>query len=111
MYRGSPRATNDFQKAYGNIKNSDVSHYRELYKDFSKHQLKSELKNLKKNCGSLDKISCVSKLIRSKNQSKNGNQLHRDNIDMTDHDAKFKENLWTYAFIIYRKEKDYFTSV
>ena len=41
-----------FQKAYGNIKNSDVSHYRELYKEFSKHQLKSEPKNLKKNCGS-----------------------------------------------------------
>ena len=45
-----------FQKAYGNIKNSDVSHYRELYKEFSKHQLKSEIKNLKKNCESLEKI-------------------------------------------------------
>ena len=54
-----------FQKAYGNIKGSDVSYYRELYKDFSKHQLKSELKNLKKNYGSLEKISYVSKLLNS----------------------------------------------
>ena len=83
-----------FQKAYGNIKSSDVLHYRELHKDFSKHQLKSELKNLKNNCGSLEKISYVSKLLRSKIQSKNEDQLHRDNIDMTDHDAKVKENLW-----------------
>ena len=39
---------NCFQRAYGNIKSNDVSHYQELYKDFSKHQLKSELKNLKR---------------------------------------------------------------
>ena len=60
---------------------------------------------MKKSCGLLEKISYVSKLLRSKILPKNGNQLHRDNINMTDHDAQVQENLWTYAKTFIERKK------
>lgn len=82
-----------FAETHGTVKNKNedkVLHVK--YKDISKHQLKKELFNLKKNWN-IDAyvIKYVSKLRRNFTNRK------INNIYTTDHNNEMKENFWGYA--------------
>ena len=64
-------------------------------KDYSKSQLKKELKRLKHNNTDTDvaTIRFVAKLLRSKVNSENTN-CFKDKMNSTDHDKEIKRNFW-----------------
>ena len=86
-----------FEKEYGCIQNKDeTSELIEKYHNYSKNQLKSSLKILKKSNdrNNRNEIRYVSKLLRSKiNQISSERALPAS----VDHDEKIKQNYWKYA--------------
>ena len=68
------------------------------YKDYSKSQLKKELKRLKHNNTDTDvaSIRFVAKLLRSKVNSENTN-CFKDKMNSIDHDKEIKKNFWGYV--------------
>ena len=68
------------------------------YKDYSKSQLKKELKRLKHNNMDTDvaNIWFVAKLLRSKVNSENTN-CFKDKMNSIDHDKEIKKNFWGYV--------------
>ena len=85
---------NYFAETQGTVKKkNDNKGLHDKYKDFSKHQLKKELHNLKKDRNSeVYVIKYVSKLPRNVTNKKNNNIIYT-----SDHDKKFKENAWGYT--------------
>ena len=87
-------------ESYGIVKNKNNDKgLHEKYKDFSKHQLKEELRSLEKDRNSnVYVIKYISKLLRNATNRKNNNI-----IDTTNHVKKIKENFFnTNSFL----EKD-----
>ncbi len=65
------------------------------YKEFSKQQLKQELKNLKRNTHqNLRSIKYVAKLLRGKLA---GKQNANDTCNSVDHNNEIKKNFWAYT--------------
>ena len=80
---------NYFAESYGIVKNkNDDKGLHDNYTDFSKHQLKKELRSLEKDRNSnVYIIKYISQLLRNATNRKNNNI-----IDTTDRDKKIKEN-------------------
>ena len=68
------------------------------YKDYSKSQLKKELRRLKHNNTDTDVVTIrfVAKLLRSKVNSENTN-CFKDKVNSIDHDKEIKKNFWWYV--------------
>ena len=68
------------------------------YKDYSKSQLRKELKRLKHSKTDTDVVTIrfVAKLLRSKVNSENTN-CFKDKINLIDHDKEIKKNFWGYV--------------
>ena len=81
---------NYFVETYGAVRNkNDDKGLHDKYRDFSKHQLKKELRNLQKD---VYVIKYVSKLLRNVTNKKNSSIIY-----ITDHDKEIKENFWGYT--------------
>ena len=74
------------------------------YKDYSKSQLKKELKRLKHNNTDKDVVTIrlVAKLLRSKVNSENTN-CFKDKTNSIDHDKEIKKNFWGYVKELIKK--------
>ena len=85
---------NYFAETYGKVKNkNDDKGLHDKYKDFSKHQLKKEVRNLKNARNSeVYVIKYVLKLLRNVTNKKNNNIIYTSN-----HDKEIKENFWGYT--------------
>ena len=87
-----------FEKEYGSVQKIDeASELVEKYRSYSKNQLKSSLKNLKKSndTRNYDEIRYISKLLRNKIDKISGSEQTLP--ASFDHDNRIKQNYWKYA--------------
>ena len=71
----------------------DECSFTEIYKNFTKHQLKKKLKQLKnEKSPSVSRIRFVSRMLRAKATSSPTNKVYS-----IDHDLELKNNFWSYV--------------
>ena len=71
----------------------DERNFTEMYKNFTKHQLKKELKRLKNERNPpVSRLRFVSRMLRAKATSSPTNKVYS-----IDHDVELKKNFWSYV--------------
>ena len=81
-----------FKTNFGIVKTYNNQQLKEKYSNFTKRQLRNELKHLKKENTDRNAIVYVSKLLRSKVQP-----TPNVNIDNINHDEEESKNFWSYC--------------
>ena len=82
----------------------DERSFAQIYKNFTKHQLKKELKELKNERNpSASRISFVPRMLRAKATSSPTNKVHS-----IDQDLDLKNNFWSYVMQTQRKLRKFY---
>ena len=81
-----------FKTNFGIVKTYNDQEFKEMYSNFTKRQLRNELKCFKKENTDRNAIVYVSKLLRSKVQPK-----PNVNIDNINHDEEVSKDFWSFC--------------